>query len=73
MRDNNTFWRRALRHPSFVAGGAMVLLMVLCAVLSLFWSPYRFDVSFNFAVFCLIVANALLVGYVIGSRLIGYL
>jgi diacylglycerol kinase (ATP) len=27
----------------------------------------------SFAVFCLIVANALLVGYVVGSRLIGYL
>jgi peptide/nickel transport system permease protein len=40
MHNNNTFWRRALRHPSLVAGGAMVLLMVLCAVLSLFWSPY---------------------------------
>ena len=27
----------------------------------------------SFAVFCLIVANMLLVGYVVGSRLIGYL
>ena len=40
MQDKHTFWRRALRHPSFVAGGAMVLLMVLCAVLSMVWSPY---------------------------------
>jgi peptide/nickel transport system permease protein len=40
MRHNHHWMRRALRHPSFVAGGAMVLLMVLCAVLSLFWSPY---------------------------------
>jgi peptide/nickel transport system permease protein len=40
MPNKNTVWRRALRHPSFMAGGAMVLLMVLCAVLSLFWSPY---------------------------------
>lgn len=40
MRDKNTAWRRALRHPSFVAGGTMVLLLVFCAVLSLFWSPY---------------------------------
>ena len=40
MPNKNAVWQRALRHPSFVAGGAMVLLMVLCAVLSLFWSPY---------------------------------
>jgi len=40
MPLNHTFWQRALRHPSFVAGGTLVLLMVLCAVLSLFWSPY---------------------------------
>jgi peptide/nickel transport system permease protein len=40
MPNKNTVWRRALRHPSFVAGGAMVLLMVLCAVLSFFGSPY---------------------------------
>ena len=40
MQDKHTFWRRALYHPSLVTGGAMVLLMVLCAVLSLFWSPY---------------------------------
>ncbi len=40
MQDKNHALRRALRHPSFVAGGAMVLLLVLCAVLSLFWSPY---------------------------------
>lgn len=33
-------WRRALRHPSFVLGGAMVLLLLFCAGLSLFWSPY---------------------------------
>jgi peptide/nickel transport system permease protein len=40
MSDKNKAWRRALRHPSFVLGGAMVLLLLLCAVLSLFWSPY---------------------------------
>ncbi len=40
MPLNHSFWQRALRHPSFVAGGTLVLLMVLCAVLSLFWSPY---------------------------------
>lgn len=32
--------QRALRHPSFVIGGIMVLLMVACAILSLFGTPY---------------------------------
>jgi peptide/nickel transport system permease protein len=40
MQDKNKAWRRALKHPSFVLGGAMVLLLLLCACLSLFWSPY---------------------------------
>ncbi|MEW6706971.1 MAG: ABC transporter permease [Pseudomonadota bacterium] len=31
---------RALRHPSFVFGGALVLLMCAAALLSLVWSPY---------------------------------
>jgi HemY protein len=30
------------------------------ATLTLFWSPYRFDVSFNFAIFCLVVGFVLL-------------
>ena len=37
MPDKNTLIRRACRHPSFVTGGAVVLLMVSCALLSLFW------------------------------------
>jgi peptide/nickel transport system permease protein len=32
--------KRALRHKSFVIGGALTLLMALAALLSLFWSPY---------------------------------
>ncbi len=40
MPDNNSFFRRAWRHPSFVTGGGMVLLMVVCAGLSLLGSPY---------------------------------
>jgi peptide/nickel transport system permease protein len=32
--------RRALRHPSFVLGGALVLLLVCSAALSLVWSPW---------------------------------
>lgn len=34
------FLARALRHPSFVAGGLLSLLLVLCALGSLGWSPY---------------------------------
>ncbi len=40
MAEFRQFMHRAVRHPSFVTGGAMVLLLVLCAVLSLVWSPY---------------------------------
>lgn len=36
----NGFWSRARRHPSFVLGAALTLLMIGAAVLSLFWTPY---------------------------------
>jgi peptide/nickel transport system permease protein len=32
--------QRAFKHPSFVAGAAIVLLLVISATVSLFWSPY---------------------------------
>jgi peptide/nickel transport system permease protein len=34
------FAQRALRHPSFVVGGALTALLALAALVSLFWSPY---------------------------------
>ena len=34
------FWSRALRHPSFVVGGALSLLLALAALLSLLWTPH---------------------------------
>jgi peptide/nickel transport system permease protein len=34
------FWRRAARHPSFVAGGVLVLGLVLLALLSFVWTPH---------------------------------
>ncbi len=34
------FWQRALRHRSFVAGGAMVALLVALALLSFVWTPH---------------------------------
>jgi peptide/nickel transport system permease protein len=36
----NHAFKRALQHPSFVAGSAVVLLLVISAVVSIFWSPY---------------------------------
>jgi peptide/nickel transport system permease protein len=34
------FWQRAWRHPSFVIGAALTLLLAALAALSLVWSPY---------------------------------
>ena len=34
------FWRRALRHPSFLTGALLSLLLVLAAAVSLVWQPY---------------------------------
>jgi peptide/nickel transport system permease protein len=42
------FWGRALRHRSFVLGGALVLLVLCAALLSLVWtpwSPYDIDIA----------------------------
>lgn len=36
----DSFFQRARRHPSFVVGAALTLLLVLAALLSLVWSPY---------------------------------
>ena len=35
-----TFWSRARRHPSFVAGGLLVALLVALALLSFVWTPH---------------------------------
>ena len=35
-----TAWRRALRHPSFAIGGALVLLLLATAALSWVWTPH---------------------------------
>jgi len=34
------FWRRALRHPSFVVGAVLTLLLLLAAGLSYVWTPW---------------------------------
>jgi peptide/nickel transport system permease protein len=36
----NHAFKRALQHPSFVAGSDVVLFLVISAVVSIFWSPY---------------------------------
>jgi peptide/nickel transport system permease protein len=40
QRPATGFWRRALRHRSFVAGGALVLLVLVAALVSLVWTPW---------------------------------
>ena len=35
------FWKRALRHPSFVIGAVLSVLLVLAAALSLVWTPHN--------------------------------
>ena len=40
MTARSGFATRALRHPSFVVGAGLSLLLVLAALISLFWSPY---------------------------------
>lgn len=35
-----SFWTRALRHKSFVAGGVLVALLVAMALLSFVWTPH---------------------------------
>ncbi|MCA0244673.1 MAG: ABC transporter permease [Proteobacteria bacterium] len=35
-----SFWSRALRHPSFVVGGSLSLLLAAAALLSLVWQPH---------------------------------
>jgi len=44
----NSFWRRAQRHRSFVLGGALCLVVLGAALLSLVWTPwsaYDLDVA----------------------------
>jgi peptide/nickel transport system permease protein len=47
-RPASGFWRRALRHRSFVAGGTLSLMVLCAALLSLVWTPwsaYEIDVA----------------------------
>ncbi len=37
------WWSRALRHPSFVLGGLLWVLLLAMAALSLVWTPYPID------------------------------
>jgi peptide/nickel transport system permease protein len=47
-RAENGFWTRALRHRSFMVGGALSMLVVCAALLSLVWTPwsaYELDIA----------------------------
>ena len=47
-RPATGFWRRALRHRSFVLGGTLVLAVLAAALISLVWtpwSPYDIDIA----------------------------
>jgi peptide/nickel transport system permease protein len=47
-RPPTGFWRRALRHRSFVVGGTLSLLVLAAALLSFLWTPwsaYEIDVA----------------------------
>ena len=42
------FWQRALRHPGFLIGGVLSLLLLLTAALSYLWTPYSvYDVDMD--------------------------
>ncbi|TFZ06410.1 ABC transporter permease [Ramlibacter henchirensis] len=42
------FWRRALRHRSFVLGGVLTLLLAAAAALSFVWTPYNpYDIDMS--------------------------
>ncbi len=44
MRSNTlamSAWTRALKHPSFVTGFCILFVLIFCAVISVFWSPYN--------------------------------
>jgi peptide/nickel transport system permease protein len=46
--SSQAFWRRALRHRSFVAGGLLTLLVSSAALLSMVWTPwpaYEIDIA----------------------------
>jgi len=46
------FWKRALRHPSFVIGAVLTLAVAVAAALSLMWtphSPYEVDMELKLA------------------------
>ncbi|MBV9138594.1 MAG: ABC transporter permease, partial [Hyphomicrobiales bacterium] len=40
MSVNASFERRALRHPSFATGSALVFALLAMAALSLVWTPW---------------------------------
>ena len=48
QQSSGGFWRRALRHRSFVAGGVLTLFVISAALLSMVWTPcsaYELDIA----------------------------
>jgi peptide/nickel transport system permease protein len=39
-RSGRSFWQRALRHRSFMAGGVLTLFVISAALLSIVWTPW---------------------------------
>ncbi len=39
-KKNIEFLKRAIKHRSFIVGGSMTLLLIFCAFISLFWTPW---------------------------------
>ncbi len=47
-RASPSFWQRARRHPGFVIGGVLSLLLLAAAALSYLWTPYDvYDVAMD--------------------------
>jgi peptide/nickel transport system permease protein len=47
-QSSKGFWRRALRHRSFMAGGVLTLFVIAAALLSMLWTPwpaYEIDIA----------------------------
>ena len=48
LRAAPSFWQRARRHPGFLIGGLLTLLLLAAAALSYVWTPYSvFDVNMD--------------------------
>jgi hypothetical protein len=71
MNTEMSFERRALRHPSFAIGAALILLLLATAALSLIWTPWppgELDIPHKLALPSAIIGCPLELDRVIGKR-----